>query len=163
MDTLHIIEAVLKEARISKKATVKYDTLEHWLSGKKFVSLETNKPANFEQLPENQKASIKKQYEEEKAERNKEVEEAKKKIKEKYKETQYPEHKDYKWSDSKLKSKIKAWGTDAKRDFKDNYEDVVHDLAENFLLAYPGIKEFLKEKHIEEKDHLSYIADLFPS
>lgn len=167
MNEIQIIEAVLKEARIKVSST-----FEQWLKGKQFVNLETKQKDSFDKLPENQQSQIKLQYEKDETERVKQQEEKKKELKNKPKNINDFEDYEYwtkekTWSSSTqkrferlLQKQLKLLAKDGKSDFGDQYEDVVPDLAENFLFSYPFVKNYLNIKGI--KDHKGYIMDMLP-
>ena len=167
MNEIQIIEKVLKEARIKSSST-----FDQWLKGKQFVNLETKQKTTFDKLPESQQTQIKLQYEKDEVEKAKQQEERKKELKSKPKNIN--DFEDYeRWSKEKtwspstqksferlLQKQLKSLGKDGKSDFGDQYEDVVPDLAENFLFSYPFVKNYLNIKGI--KDHKGYIMDMLP-
>jgi len=60
-------EYLLKHRKTKQRLTAKPTTLESWASGRKFMNLETKQLSPFEQLPQSQQDSIRKQFEHEQA------------------------------------------------------------------------------------------------
>jgi len=150
--------------RLAATKPIRRMTFEEWLKGQKFVNTETKQSSPFIMLSVSQRLRIKEQYEKSEDERiiveTKKQEEAERIRKEEYKKTQYPQHTEYKWTDARLKSEAKKWAQEPKKDLGEDYEGSVHDLAESFLYAYPGVKNFLSSKGIDSMFYNEYIADL---
>jgi len=169
MNEIEIIEAVLKEARIKSAST-----FEEWIKVKNFVDLETKQRSTYDKLPKKQQSEIMLQYEKDEIERQKEEEQRKKEIKEEIKRKKLADFEDMDyWSNAKwdntsvkkrfeklLQKQLNLLSKDAKSDFKENYEDVIPDLAENFLFSFPFVKNYLDHKGV--RDQKGYLMDLIP-